>query len=346
MAPQNNECEDLQSAWRALATKWNPDGWSTIPVLAVRAVKVLAGRYFPENREAILICFPSVHIPSEVELPQAQGFATKRVVIKDEQKPVCAVSLTRSEEGDPELFATIALDIIALIQQYHDAPEATLFRTFINRILAWQSFMLRGGSRLLSNDEETGLFGELVVLDAMLSDEVLFIDAADSWTGPLGALRDFTYRNTALEVKSTLSVSKFSAHIGSIDQLDTQRLEHLFLVGLCLTLDQSGMSLSEKALSVRDKIRKMSNGAVSTYETRLISAGLLERDYDRYMRRFSHASTRFYEVSERFPRLVRANTRREITGVQYQIDLDMIEQKGNSFDELFELIKGGENDPG
>ncbi|MDD4617242.1 MAG: PD-(D/E)XK motif protein [Alphaproteobacteria bacterium] len=338
MAPQN-EREDLLSAWRALASQQQDNGWRTIPIFSFGGVRVLAGRHFPDNGEAILVSFPSIRLPADADLPQAYGFSTGRVDAIIDEKQGSWVGLARQDAGDIDLFVIMVLDILNLLRENAKTAERDLFRAFINRILAWQSFMKKGKDRVLGNDEEIGLFGELTVLDALMSDEVLFSEAIERWNGPLGGIHDFSFRTWALEVKSTLSDGKgFPAHIGSLEQLDNRNLEQLFLIAVRLQLDPLGTTLPELAIRVREKAASL-NVDVDAYDTRLITVGLIEGDHDKYTRKFEHLSTRFFKVADGFPRLVRGNVCSEIRTLQYQLDLDMIQQDGDSLDGLFGLIK-------
>ncbi|MDD3030558.1 MAG: PD-(D/E)XK motif protein [Alphaproteobacteria bacterium] len=343
MVHQNEQC-DLLSAWRALDSQKETEGWRTIAVFGSEFVKVLAGRHFPGNGETILVGFPSIHVLSEIGLPEAHGFKTEKITTDIDDRFVSWVGLTRQEEGDLDLFAIMAFDIIHLLKESRQSSEKDLFRVFISRILAWQNFMKRGKHRILSEEEETGLYGELTVLETLLSDEMFFGTSVEKWDGPLEGIHDFNFGDWAIEVKSTLANGNgFPAHIGGMDQLDTQSLRSLFLLGLRLRLASSGMNLPDKAKLIRKKICSLGM-LPDAYDSRLISAGLAENDYEKYTRKFELVDTRYYNVVDDFPRLVRRNVRSEIRSLRYQLDLDMVPHTGNSIEQLLESIKGMKNE--
>src|SRR5688572_29231179 len=49
-----SEGEELVAAWRALAGDQAAEGWRTIPIVPVGPCRLLAGRHFPGNEEALL----------------------------------------------------------------------------------------------------------------------------------------------------------------------------------------------------------------------------------------------------------------------------------------------------
>ena len=73
MAPQS-DIERLQSAWRALAGIDSAEGWRTIPISVEGPCRLLAGRHFPGNEEAILISFPSVRYTRRQRSAAGAGF--------------------------------------------------------------------------------------------------------------------------------------------------------------------------------------------------------------------------------------------------------------------------------
>ena len=76
------------------------------------------------------------------------------------------------------------------------------------------------GTAYLSQEAEVGLFGEMVVLKALLEAGVPVEVVLNAWQGPLDGLHDFLIGSGAIEVKTTLSTNGFPATVNSLEQLD------------------------------------------------------------------------------------------------------------------------------
>ncbi len=206
MAPQS-DIERLQAAWRALAGIDSAEGWRTIPISVEGPCRLLAGRHFPGNEEAILVSFPSVPIPADNDLPQGQGFRVARVPGGAPGGAPVWVSLSRQPSGSSDFFAMMAGDVVELLESRSSSSQEHLFGLFLSRIKAWQDFMARNWRGVLAPEAETGLYGELVVLRALAGAGISAACAVDSWQGPLNGLHDFSASSGAIEVKTTVSVT-------------------------------------------------------------------------------------------------------------------------------------------
>lgn len=67
-----NKAEEIASAWKALAGNSHGDeGWMTIPVSFKSSCKLLAGRHYPGNEEAVLVGLSSFQMPTKGQLTGA-----------------------------------------------------------------------------------------------------------------------------------------------------------------------------------------------------------------------------------------------------------------------------------
>lgn len=320
---QQNNLEELLTAWRALQGLSTHEGWRTIPVSSKLSLRLRAGRRFPENEEALLFAFLSTCVPKELQLPQGGGFRVSRVELEGETSDVVWMALSRLRTGTLDLFLTMVRDIFTVLESLSGADEKLLFRTLLARIIAWQDFMERGRLPVLSAEAEIGLVGELGVLSDLIKIGIPVQDAVESWQGPLNGIRDFETRHGAIEVKSTLSTNGFPVKIGSLDQLDNSRISPLFLAGVRLTINDSGATLPELVSDLRKDM--VGNPAtVATFTRRLLLAGFSDLYADQYVNRFLRINKRVFLIDEKFPRLTRAGVPSEITDVSYTLDLDKI----------------------
>lgn len=326
----------LIAAWRGMSAVGTGEGWQTISLGTSGSVALKAAKLFPGGLEAFLVGFPSTPVPADASLPQAQGFRTIRTKLQGEG--AIWVAVIRNGTGNLELFAAMASDVLSLLQMTLGTTESVLLGQVIARITAWQRFMERGSSGLLSIREELGLFGELVALHQLLVGEPDVTSVVESWTGPLGTLHDFPIGAGALEIKTTLAGSGFLAKITGLDQLDTSIAEPLFVVAVRLATGLGGTTIGDYAAELLEMVGA-DGSAVSALVDRLLSAGLPRQDFTRYTRRFETASMRIYRVTHTFPRLIRGNLPPQITSAKYTVDLDLLTPDDLSISQARDILR-------
>lgn len=317
-----DENSRLLTAWRALDGYWSKNSWRTISIQMDGNCRVLAGRYFPGNQEAILVGFCSVKVPNEKYLPQGQGFKVSRLeqnIIGDGN---IWIALNRLPAGNLEMFILMVEDLLNIVALNSNEAEEKVLEIFIGRIRAWQNFMTQDALDILSSQEELGLLGELMVFKEMIELGVSPEEALKSWQGPLDNVHDFVIGHGAIEVKTTLSSTKFLAKISSLQQLDNNLVKPIFLVRVNLSLSESGITLPE---CVDEILQKCESNILykSHLESRLMSAGLFNSFRNAYTRRFVLDSLLGYLVADKFPRLTAGNVDIGITSAKYEIDFSL-----------------------
>ncbi len=315
----------LIAAWRSLSGNGFSEGWRTIPVTYGGSCRLLAGRRFPGNEEVLLVGFTSIRIPSAEQFPQGRGFVVCKAVLGQEDGGFEWVALCRQSPGSLELFTMMANDVISTLAIKDVTSDERLFHVFLTRIRAWQDFMQRGRDNLLSPEAEIGLFGELKILEGILGVGLSALFAVEAWQGPLDGLQDFTLGKGAIEVKSTISSSGFSATISSLEQLDNSLVQPLFLAAVRLALNSSGKTLSELVAVLRDILRNDLE-ALEIFNSRLLHAGFLDAVSENYTRYFIHVQTRILHVTERFQKLTRGNVGINIKKARYELELDLVDE--------------------
>lgn len=317
MARPNNE---FMLAWNSLSGFAEENGWRSIAVSSAGPIEIHAGRRFPGNEEALLAAFSSTTIPVAEKLPDGQGFSIERADPHGDGKTWLA--LTRKASGTPELFTAMVCDVAGTLDAaaMGSSDEAKLLRVFLRRVRAWQEFM-RKGDQALSPEAEIGLIGELVMLLAVLEAGVSASLVMDAWIGPLDGAQDFHLGTGSIEVKATHATQGFLAKIGSLEQLDDSVLKPLFVAGVRLSQNESGMNLSEFVASVKAAL-KGDPEAERIFSNRLLAAGFQAWHADHYVRRFTLVKIRTIEVTDGFPRIIPGNVPRGIGKVMYEIDLE------------------------
>jgi hypothetical protein len=315
--------ERLHSAWLALGGGTHSEGWRTIPVDVAAPCQVLVGRRFPGDEEAVLVGFRVPSSRSFGALPEGRGFRVERPEGQFLGGAHEWFSLSRQATGGIEMFATMAADVIALLEASMDMDDERLFQLFVGRIRAWQEFMEKGRDGVLSAEAEVGLFGELTILSRLVDAGVPAAVALDCWQGPMDAIQDFEIGPGAIEVKATIAAAGFPATIGSLEQLDDAVRQPLFVAGVRLSIDDTGLRLPDLVASVRQKVREQID-STALLDSRLLQVGFLDAFAERYVRRFLHVRTRLLLVDAGFPRLVRGVVAPAVTKARYVVDLDFV----------------------
>lgn len=327
-----NKREELLAAWRALAPTCEKTGWSTIPIFNGRPL-IYAGRHFPENEEALLVGFHGVSHSRINLIPQSQGFHVIKTIPPDPGSDLAWISLSRLPAGNLDLFSFMVEDLIITLINNSESKDGVLFELFIKRIRAWQDFMQRGDSVILSREAETGLSGELEVLDSILKAGFPPSLAMDFWKGPVKGVQDFIFDQGAIEVKSTLSPTGFSAYIDSIEQLDDSFVKPLFLACVRFEISDLGISLPEKISCLRDVIANTPS-ALNTFNLLLISAGYFDATQDKYVRKFICSEEKYFPITGDFPRIIRSDVPKFIKNVRYEVDIDFNLMKTTEFSDV------------
>jgi hypothetical protein len=138
------------------------------------------------------------------------------------------------------------------------------------------------GAPGLSAEREVGLFGELTVLDFLISG-TSGSEAIAAWRGPNGDEHDFDLGCGDLEVKATTSEKR--AHwIGSLGQLTPTPGRRLWLLSIQLTTGlNDGVTIAELIGKLRSRL---SGGDQEVFDKKLCAVGWQDRYAAKVRRRF------------------------------------------------------------
>ena len=146
----------------------------------------------------------------------------------------------------------------------------------------------------LSNEEEVGLFGELIVLKNLL--EAGHSNALTFWKGPSDGLHDFVAEgNWELEVKTSLNPNPI-VKVHPVTQLEpVDSPFHLIIVKL-KNDKTNGTSLVEMIAEIESKLQ--TSGDKDKFESLLEEVGYFNTDSHKYTRKFVHLESLKYEISK------------------------------------------------
>lgn len=232
--------------------------------------------------------------------------------------------ICRLTSPDAELvkkFATVAKDIAYYCSMYKGAQ---LFLKAQERIKSWANF-LKPSRAGLTNLEHVGFLGELYVLSEHLMAVLPAIDSVRAWIGPEGKKQDFTFNDSAIEVKTTVSGDQQVIRISSLDQLDkvTNKL-YLLRVVASPSGDDNGFSLGglyEKCLET------IGHDVVAEgLFLQKVSALYSKASESQIWNHFVVNNVSFYKVDDSFPKLTRSNVDLAIRDVKYEIAVSTLSE--------------------
>jgi hypothetical protein len=310
--------DEIQLAWNSIQIARGTSGWNTVAVLPSHTGRFRAGRNFPDQCEALLAGFRTSVISRNEKLPEGLGFHVTRVNYG--QDGLVWLALTRSPNGNLELFSAMVSDVLRAILATGTGDHSRELHAFLGRIRAWQEFM-RKGAVPLSAENEVGLVGELTVLEKMLDIGIAPETAIKAWSGPLDGLRDFELGFGAIEVKTTVASAGLVAKIGSLEQLDDTNCKPIFLGAVKYALTESGQTLPEKLSAIRAQLES-DPITLSEFEDRVLAAGYMPAHAPQYHRRFSLRDIAILEIGENFPRLMHGNVTPGVISARYEINLE------------------------
>lgn len=220
-------------------------------------------------------------------------------VLIDAYAVLCAVADRVQQQGMP--FALAVRDVLGT---YHE--------------------LLRGLGRL-TDQEEVGLFGELLVLDHLIG-HMAEEDAVSAWRGAASEEHDFGFVDDDVEVKTTIAEAR-RHWVGTVTQLSPTQQRPLWVLSVQLTTaGLGGLTLPELIAGIRHKIM---DGAVRhQFEVRLADVRWSDEQATLYGRRFRlRTDPAAFLVGPTFPAITLAALSaaglpiERIAGVSYLIDL-------------------------
>lgn len=334
-----------KTRWVETMLKVNP--WSTLDLPSkrqLRATRVSAaiqwGFFWAVDEDAqplLILQHEPSSIPPTVSFPQLKGIQVELDKSINDQKLVFRLlDITLID-----IFHELCLDIIASTSS---APtEADALKQSLQRTWRWH-YLLRGGSSgLLTEIEQKGLIGELLVLERFILESFDSITAVSCWTGPEGAPKDFECGDVCIETKTRRGAAKSFVKISSEDQLDTKSIGRLILFVLDVSRSvlpgAANPSLSDIAVRVKATLALTDALASEVFEQKLLSIGFRwEDDYEDY--RWIIGKHSLFEVNGDFPRIVPHSLTLGISRVTYALGLEACAPYKIDEAEFFRALQG------
>ncbi|WP_051862397.1 PD-(D/E)XK motif protein [Ferrovum myxofaciens] len=256
---------------------------------------------------------PAKKLPSlkGVEVAVTEGYSQHNLML--------VFRLLDSRQRD--IFHQLCIDIVAAGAPACTESEAVALA--VARTWRWHHLLRGGTGGRLSEDEQKGLIGELLVLERHLLPCLSPADCLAAWRGPLGAPKDFEVGRICIEAKARRGAATPFVLITSEHQLDGEGCDFLFLHVADLSHAPEGadqtFTVSDAARRVHDRL-SLDNAAADKYESLLAAAGFRwEDDYSDF--KWMEGPCRIYGVSDGFPRVTANEIATGVSNVRYSVSL-------------------------
>lgn len=208
--------------------------------------------------------------------------------------------LRLKDHAQVELFETLCRDVISFTALA--TTEAEALTRAIARMCRWHYFLRGGRGGGLSEEEQKGLIGELVVLE-WLSELIGPRAAIMAWTGPMGSPKDFELLRHCIEVKARRAAAQPYVRISNEFQLADVEGHRLWLS--VLAVDKVTKPFGSSLDVLVDRAASRFRGEADTellWETAISASGYrVEDDYSEA--RWVDSDPAWHEVRDGFPRI-------------------------------------------
>lgn len=279
---------------------------------------------------------------SKNKLPKLHGLEIE-ARSQDEVRASLMIRLKDNEQR--EIFHRLCLDIIDATRSAKSENEAV--ERFLGRTWRWHRLLRGGRSGKLSEEEQKGLIGELLLMQRYLFTSIGIEAAVKSWTGPLNAPKDFEIGSVCIEVKSRRAGATPYIVVSTQNQLDTDGIEFLFLyvadITSALVDDAKGFTVTEISREIYEEVRKHSILLSDIFEESLFATGF-DWQHDYSDQKWLSGSERLFRVDGGFPRITPKMCPSGIADVKYTVALVECEPFRTDYQHMVTALKGKEND--
>ncbi|OCA86013.1 hypothetical protein A8F94_14310 [Bacillus sp. FJAT-27225] len=244
-----------------------------------------------------------------------RNFRLKGIDIKlDNSSIPNQLILILKEMKDWELFLVLCNDLISVIRD----NDRDIIGKVMKRLERWQKLLQRTSLKVMSKEEQMGLFSELLILRDYIIPVYGWDEGIRSWVGALGDKQDFLLRKLAIEVKSYRITSGKSVWISSIEQLNSDK-SPLYLFACALNEAGTGETVKELVESITEQIQ--TEEILNDFNHKVEQYGYIPEIQKNSLISFQLEEVGGYEVREGFPKISTENISPLIRTVNYKIDL-------------------------
>ena len=325
------------------------DPWQDIASPPAQSSRINARRVAPEtpwnlywgvdsDRNVVLILQHGGGIGRPRRLPTFGGLRVEAQPAEAGSDERIVLRLTDREQKD--IFLRLCRDIVEATSLAKTEEQA--IARFLARTWRWHRLLQGVRDGRLSDEEQKGLIGEIVVLERHLLPNLGALDAVRCWTGPLGTHQDFELSQVRVEAKARSSATP-RVTISSEHQLASAATETLFLHVTEMTISTenkaNAVTVTDAATRVRTLMASGDPAAVDLFEARLDAVGFDWAD-DYSDKNWLVGAESVYEVRDGFPRITLETVPRGAGDVRYTISLPDCEAFRVTPDALAKAVSG------
>ena len=284
----------------------------------VNACAVYIARSLASGDEALLVEVHTAALPTNARFPESAGMSIHAVPLTGGRSGVSRILLTLTDRRYRDVFQTLAEDVAEAMQGAADEEAAV--RLFIERVARWQAFLREHGPGGLSEAARVGLYGELDLLRRLIPETAMPSTAVSAWMGCFRVPHDFQFAYGSVEVKTSRAATPHAFEVSNVEQLSDAGVPALFVHFVLVNESASGgESLPELVGTIQNLLDAE---ALSTFEDRLTEWGYLDAHRERYRTpRYTVRGTRWFRVTDGFPRLPPLDLPEGVEGVSYSVAL-------------------------
>lgn len=201
-----------------------------------------------EEQPGASFCFPG---NIKGRLFSSSGFMTEL----EKKSGKAVVRILKNSKGDTRIFSSFIANLLELSYNSRELDQQKRFDVLKHRITAWQLFM-RVKDKSLSMRRQLNIFGQLIFLEYLLDKQFPYDSIAALWRSPLEGGHDFMLsENESIAVKTSDDAKPFQAYIGSLEELEIQAGENLFLAAIHCVSSENGIRIPELVERIKNKLR-------------------------------------------------------------------------------------------
>lgn len=252
-----------------------------------------------------------------IELPNNISISKKNIqfiglntFVVNNQKSIIFF-ITLSNNADWQLFKFICDDIVLTLENCND-PQDTI-KIIKKRLLKWKKLFIENIENEFGLEKQMGLFGELNFLKE-IAKQIGFKNAVSAWVGSESDKQDFLFNNCVVEIKTYKTTKSPKITISSAEQLYSNK-KQFYLASYALSENSYGKTIDDIIKLIEANITDS-----NAFYRKLFLCGyktnLKEKIY-----KFKIDKISYYDVNDKFPKIITPNIDARISGVKYTIEL-------------------------
>lgn len=236
-----------------------------------------------------------------------------QIQLDQSSKPNKLILLLK-ETNDWEIFLILCNDLISVMKEH----DEDIIVNVMKRLERWQKLLRKSTFKIMSKEEQMGLYSELKILRDYLIPAYGDSAGIHGWVGALGDKQDFLLENFAIEVKSFRMTSGNTVWISSKEQLNSEK-NPLYLFACALNEAKSGETIADLVNSIMGTIQN--ENLLSEFIEKVEEYGYFPEIPQETLSTFVLEQVTGYEVREGFPKIAMEHVSPLIPNLKYSIDL-------------------------